>query len=546
MAAESAVPMLPSTRPMPTPTASSQATRCSLRHTSTNRDGPNSPTATSPRPSPSTRQHAENLDHALQLPRPTPLLTPGTSPLYPAHLDHDFPLSSTKLPSKSLLDSCRPLVHRATTCAAHLSSSPPKSLASFIPSRRAPEQSLDHSAAAKSSSLFADWFNGPSVSFQIGFSSSSDEDSESDIGSDSDLGLEDLDTTIMDSGSSYTRAPPKARTSMASNRQSTVSVNSTQSAASKQNFFTSLFSRGPATHKLDPNQPQDLLSVMNIDEALFPNGQLDPQDPASYPTLLTSSKALLEQFQASYKALHFAMQDTRLEEDAMMEEKKEAEARAKHLQIQLDAFKFDLEKRDKEIHSLREQLEAERQMQQQDEARASRSPVNCKCEKRQSAASNLTGAAESVISDRDSGFESESETIAVEDGAFSRPASMVSDADEIDLCPTPTSTAGPTSAPPAAAAAAPRPGHMKRKSTFDKNLVQKRQSKQGAPSPPMRANQPIVLSGGKIRVNDAASGHQHVDLWRENHVLRERVTELEKVVDETLGIVGGLEASNVC
>ncbi|KAK7547026.1 hypothetical protein IWX49DRAFT_504312 [Phyllosticta citricarpa] len=530
------------------PTASSQATICSLRHTSTTRDRPDSPTATSPLQTPSTRQqHDENLDHALQLPRPVAQLTPRSSPLYLPVLDHDFPLSCEKPPSKSLLDSCRPLVHRATACAAHLSSSPPKSLASFIPSRRVPEQSLDLAAASPSgrtakSSLFADWFNGPSVSFQIGFASSSDEDSESDIGSDSDLDSDDLDTTIMDSGSSYTRAPAKARTSMASNRQSTVSVNSTHSAASKQNFFSSLFSRGPATQKVDPNQPQDLLSVMNIDEALFPNGHLDPNDPASYSTLLTSSKALLEQFQASYKALHFAMQDTRLEEDAMMEEKKEAEARAKHLQIQLDTFKFDLEKRDKEIHSLREQLEAERQMQRQDEARASRSTSNCKCEKRQSAASNLTGA-ESVISDRDSGFESESETIAVDDGAFSRPASMVSDADEIDLCPTPTATAGPTSAPPAAA---PRPGHMKRKSTFDKNLVQKRQSKQGAPSPPMRANQPIVLSGGKIRVNDAASGQQQIDLWRENHVLRERVTELEKVVDETLGIVGGLEASYAC
>ncbi|KAK8225441.1 hypothetical protein HDK77DRAFT_131411 [Phyllosticta capitalensis] len=545
MAAQSAVPMtIPSTRPPAIPTASSQGASGGLRHTTTNRDRPNSPTATSPLRSPSsTRQHNENLDHAVQLPRPVALLTPTTLPSDPSHLDHDFPLSTTKQSSTSLLDSCRPLVHRATACAANLSSSPPKSLASFIPSRRVPiEQSRDVTAAslqgrtAKSSSLFADWFNGPSVSFQIGFTSSSEEDSESDIGSDSDLELEDLDT-IMDNGSSYTRAPAKSRASMASNRQSTASIASTHSTASKQNFFSSFFSRGPA-QKVDPNQPQDLLSVMNIEEALFPNGQLDPQDPASYKILHTSSKALLEQFQASYKALYFAMQDTRLEEDAMMEEKKEAEARAKHLQIQVDTYKFDLEKRDKEIHSLREQLEAERQMQRQDEARAARNP-NCKCEKRQSAASNLTGN-ESVISDRDSGFESESETIAVDDGAFSRPASMVSDADEIDLCPTPTSTTGPTSAPPA-----PRPGHMKRKSTFDKNLVQKRQSKQASP-PALRANNPIVLSGGKIRVNDAASGQQHVDLWRENHVLRERVTELEKVVDETLGIVGGLEASYVC
>ncbi|GME35663.1 hypothetical protein GTA08_BOTSDO08993 [Neofusicoccum parvum] len=527
----------------PATAASSQATVCSLRSSG---HVPLHHPQRSPSPirSPARR---DPFDH-VQLDRPPQaLLTRQEDTSYdPAafSLDDDcHPASRARGHSKALstafLDNCRPLVHRATNSLSAFQNqsraslpSPTKSFASFIPSRRDPNPVPEEQRHR--TNAIGDWFNGSSAPFSL--SRPRADDSESDFGSDSDL---DSDDDTMDG--SFTQ-----RTSGSVGRAKSVkSIKraSTQSAAQQPHstsMFASWFTRKPDAPKHDPNTPQDPLAVLDIESALFPNGQPDPLDPASFHDLHKASTALLQQFQMSYKAMQLCMQDTRLEEDGLREEKKQAEVHAQNLQMQLDNLKAESDKRDKETKALREALGRERQLRADEEEariaslRAVRGP-GCKCNRKSTASSTITTEPNGVLSDRDSGFESEGETITVDDDLpRSRPVSMMSESDvpELDSNPSTAPTSAPSPVTPS------KPTMFKRKSTFDTTLQKKRDQRISQRGSVM----PIVLTGAG-KMNEVSNGQ--MDVWRENRELRERVESLERTVDEALGIVGGLEAGIV-
>lgn len=528
----------------PATAATSHATVCSLRAKE------HGPPNHSPR-SPSCRQDshpdASSFYHvALDKPQQALLNREEDTSYDPAafSLDDDyhqnFPARAhQKAFSTAFLDNCRPLVHRATTSLSAFQNqsraslpSPTKSFASFIPSRR-DQPSVPDEQRPRVSAI-GDWFNGSSAPFNLKRDSRGDEDSESDIGSDSDL---DSDDDTMENSRNQRAAGSVGRTKSLkrASTQSFASTNTQPPPASSS--FLSWFTRKSDAPKNDPNMPQDPLSVLDIESALFPNGQPDPLDPHSFHDLHKASVALLKEFQASYKAMQLCMKDTRLEEDGLREEKKQSEVHAQNLQMQLDNLKAESEKRDREMNALREALERERQLRADEEEariaslRAVRGP-GCKCNRKSTASSTITTEPNGVLSDRDSGFESEGETVT-DDFSRSRPTSMVSDSDipELDSNPSTAPTSAPSPVEPS------KPTLFKRKSTFDTTLQKKRDQRNSQRGSVM----PIILTGaGKLNENNG-----QMDVWRENRELRERVEALERTVDETLGIVGGLEAGIV-
>lgn len=501
---------------------SSQATICSLRRT--NEHGPTTPSPRSP---------SRPQDHAVDAFDNVPLNRPQQALLTAQHTSYDPAACSpgndclptphrrghTKALSTSFLDNCRPLVDRATSSLSAFQnqpraepSSPRKSFASFIPSR--PDPATVPEEQRHRSSVIGDWFNSLS-------SPPRHDDSESDIGSDSDL---DSDDDAMDSNNpGFT-----SRTTGSVGRAKSVkSLKRTSTHANTQNtsVFASWFNRNKGdARKHDLNMPQDPLSVMDIEAALFPNGQPETLDPAAFHALHKASTALLEQFQQSYKAMHLCMQDTRLEEDGLREEKKQAEVHAQNLQMQIENLKAESEKRDMETKVLREALERECQLRaDEEESRVAslRAMKACKCNRKSTASS--TSEPNGVLSDRDSGFESEGETITEN---ASRPTSMLSESELPDLDSNPSTA--PTSAPSPVEPSKPAP--LKRQSTFGTAFQKKRNSQRGSILP-------VVLTGAG-KMSDVNNGQ--MDVWRENRELRERVENLERTVDETLGLVGGL------
>ncbi|OJD38975.1 uncharacterized protein BKCO1_3000198 [Diplodia corticola] len=521
----------------PAAAASSQATLCSLRAPA------HVPPSHSPR-SPSRPHRSTQSDPFCHVSLHTPeqaLLTREDTSYDPAALslqDDCRPAhrarQSPKALSTAFIHGCRPLVDRATSSLSAFQNqsraavpSPAKSQASFIPSRRDPTTLPDEQKPSRASVL-GDWFNRPYAAYNLS-SQPTENDSESDIGSDSDL---DSDDDIMDTASKRATAG-SLRSVKSVKRASTQSVANNSNNANNTNnnnsIFASWFSRKSDGPKR--NMPQDPLSVLDIESALFPNGPADPQDPASFHELHKTSVALLQQFQSSYKAMQLCMQDTRLEEDGLIEEKKQAEVHARSLQMQLDNLKAEADLREKESKALREALERESQLRaDEEEARivSLRAMKACKCNRKSTASSTISSEPSGVLSDRDSGFESEGETITDDLAYRSRPTSMASESDIPELESTPSTA--PTSAPSPVEPS--KPTLFKRKSTVDAALQKKRNSKMGGSA------MPIILTGAG-KMNDT---NGQMDVWRENRDLRERVEALERTVDETLGIVGGLEA----
>ncbi|EKG10206.1 hypothetical protein MPH_12806 [Macrophomina phaseolina MS6] len=522
----------------------SHATVCSLR---AKEHGPPNHAPRSPSRRQPSHPNAPLSDVALDKP-PQVLLTRQDTSYDPAafSLDDDcLPPSPArghpKAYSTAFLDSCRPLVHRATSSLSAFQNqsraslpSPTKSFASFIPSRRDPAPLPDEQTPRVSA--LGDWFSGSSAPFTLSRDPRHDDD-ESDIGSDSDLDSDDDYDDTMDGSHSQRNAAALGRTKSLK-RASTQSFasNNSQPPPATSNFL-SWFTRKSDAPKNGNNLPQDPLSVLDIESALFPNGQPDPLDPHAFHDLHKASVALLKQFQMSYKAMQLCMQDTRLEEDGLREEKKQADVHAQNLQMQLDNLKADAEKRDKEMSALRDALERERQLRADEEEariaslRAVRGP-GCKCNRKSTASCTITTEPNGVLSDRDSGFESEGETVT-DDFAHSRPTSMLSDSDipELDSNPSSAPTSAPSPVEPS------KPTLFKRKGTFDTALQKKRDQRNSQRGSVM----PIILTGaGKMADNNG-----QMDVWRENRELRERVEALERTVDEALGIVGGLEAGIV-
>lgn len=448
---------------------------------------------------------------------------------------HQRTLTGTLLNnSQSFLTRATSTIQQHTSAASIRSHSPSKSLASFLPSRTA----IDSTKS---------WFNGSSAPVKLGLGiqqHDDDDDAVSESGSEvpSEYYSSDSEPESEDEGEGYGDQGPirhtmnmfnrkPAQTQSASASASVSPARSEQAAAAQKSQYQSPASSrfawllstqknasvqspspAPAYHNAD-----DELLNLNISQALFPHGPVDPLAPSSFNDLLANAEALLSRYQKSYRQLSTALVDAQSEQSAQDDELDEAETRARHLKMQLETMAERATEQDEQMRTLMEELTVERHARQEEEAARTRNLAlmrtqpQCNCSHTPRRRNRVSNSELSV----DSGFESDAETDAA--SLFSRNCLSPTTTDqssilEVEADVTPTKHKKVQSLQRGGAYEKPRPGAV------------------------------TVQSWGCAN----CEGGAQASVWgrlskerEENRVLRQRVESLEEAVEGALDVVGG-------
>jgi hypothetical protein len=469
---------------------------------------------------------------------PPSALTPTKSTAYDPHAPsplEDFPRSGRSSHQRTLTGTIVDNFNRATsTIQQHTSrsSSPTKSLASFIPSRGA----VESSASQPKIRALQNWFNGSSAPVKLGIAQQPEEDysdSESATGSEYESESEseeeeeergNMMANIFNRGSSLTRGVSESprrsddtQTPTKAPSQPTPTSKFAWLLSTQKNAAVPAPQRSPTYHN-----PEDELLSLNISQALFPHGPADPLAAASFHDLLSNAEALLSRYQTAYRQLSIELTDAHSEQSAQEDELDEAETRARHLKMQLETMAARAAEQDEQMRSLMEDLQFERKARQEEEAARKRSlalmrgPALCEHTTPQDTIRRHNRISGSEIS-VDSGFESEAETDAA--SVFSRNClsptgtdrSSILDSDIHDITPK-----------------GRKPQTLQRGSTHDKVREGKVDLKQGAWG---CAN----CEGG---AQSAVWGRLAKER-EENRALKIRMESLEEAVEGALNVVNG-------
>lgn len=440
------------------------------------------------------------------------------SPLedYPRSRSHQRNLTGT------FLDNITSTIQQHTSAASFRSHSPTKSLASFIPSRSA----IESTANQPKIKALQNWFNGSGRQHDDDDSASGSEfGSESETGSDYDSDEEEEEHGTMNifnriasnpraasespSRANDTPVPAKAQ------NQTTASSRFAWLLSTQKNAAVPTSTKSPTYHNAD-----DELLNLNISQALFPHGPVDPLAPSSFNDLLTNAEALISRYQKSYRQLSTALVDAQSEQSAQDDELDEAETRARHLKMQLETMAARATEQDEQMRILMEDLAFERRARQEEEAaRAAlaRAQTQCSC-----ADANIPRRRNRVSNSHasiDSGFESECDTDAA--SVFSRTC----------LSPTGTDRSSILDVDPLDTPKARTPQALQRGSAYDKPRA------------------PVNLQTGGWGCTNCEGGRQAA-VWgrlakerEDNRSLRQRVETLEEAVESALDVVGGVWAA---
>lgn len=356
-----------------------------------------------------------------------------------------------------------------------------------------------------------------------GDSGSDEYDSEDDDIDDSMM------TGIFNRGTSLTRASNESqepRQGPASTKRPAMSSTSTASSRfawllnTQKNAAVPPPIASPTYH----NAEDELLNL-NISQALFPHGPVDPLAPSSFNDLLSTAESLLSRYQTSYRQLSTALVDTRAEQSAQDDELDEADTRIMHLKSQLETMAVRANDQDEQMRRLMEELMFERRARQEEEAARKQSLTMVRRDthhdmKDTDSAHNARRRNRVSNSDVsvDSGFESECETDAA--SIFSR-----------NNCLSPTGTDLSSVAETDDRQTTPKgkkPALQTRSSTYDK----------------VRDGTARLEKNGWGCTN--CEGGSQAAVWgrlarerEENSVLRRRVGELEEAVEGALNVVDG-------
>lgn len=479
----------------------------------------------------------DDVDITTSLRPPPSALTSTAATAYDPHSDapsplEDYPHTTRSTHQRTLTGTFFDNLNRATSTLQHHTSraslhSPTKSLASFIPSRNP----IETNASQPKIRALQNWFNGSSAPVKLGVHSGDDsesgEEDDSEYDSEGEESEEEREergsmmTNLFNRGSSLTRGlsqSPTRRSDDAASSSSKAQNPSTPSTrfgwllSTQKNAMVPPPVPSPTYHN-----PEDELLNLNISQALFPHGPVDPLAPSSFHDLLTNAEALLSRYQTSYRQLSTALNDAHSEQSAQDDELDEAETRARHLKMQLETMAARATEQDEQMQKLMEELAFERRARQEEEAARKRSMalirgcehVSCQATPRRH--NRISNSEISV----DSGFESECETDAV--SVFSR------------SCLSPTGTDRSSILEPEFHDTAPKP----RKS----NLLQRGSTYDNKPR-----NGSVTFAQG---CNNCEGGSQAA-VWgrlsrerEENRVLRQRVETLEEAVESALSVVDG-------
>lgn len=450
------------------------------------------------------------------------------------HSSHQRTLTGTLLNnSQSFLTRATSTIQQHTSAASIRSHSPSKSLASFLPSRTA----IDSTKS---------WFNGSSAPVKLGLGiqqqRQDDDDAVSESGSEvpseyysSDSEPESEDEGEGDEGpirhtmNMFNRKPAQtqsasASVSLARSEQTTTAhkpQQQHQSPASSRFAWLLSTQKNASVHSPNPapayHNADDELLNLNISQALFPHGPVDPLAPSSFNDLLANAEALLSRYQRSYRQLSTALVDAQSEQSAQDDELDEAETRARHLKMQLETMAERATEQDEQMQTLVDELAFERHARQEEDAARTRSLAlmrtqpQCNCPHTPRRRNRVSNSELSV----DSGFESDAETDAA--SLFSRNCLSPATTDqssilEVEADVTPTKHKKVQSLQRGGAYEKPRPGAVSVQSWGCANCE----------------------GGSQASVWGRLSKERE-----ENRVLRQRVESLEEAVEGALDVVGG-------
>ena len=325
---------------------------------------------------------------------------------------------------------------------------------------------------------------------------------------------------------------------------------------------TSWFGSGAALNQhrqaADAEAPHDELLDLNIQDALFPHGPVDPLDPASFNDLLFNAESLISRLQTAYRAEKKHFDDYIAERSAQDDEVEEAKVRARHLKLQLDDMAAKAAEQDAAARALGEELAKEKLRREEEEDARKRSVMlvqnanssyrlNARLEKLAARRDMIANGAGAVVVDNDDDVaDSEDDDESSADSVFSHgdgnramaPVRSVTTACSSDVeSPTHAQVEYPAPALPSLQA---RPSLVQRQSTFERVLGEisgKRRLRPGAAFPTVNDYDDddgfVGLSDNERRRLYASIG----ELEEDNSSLRARVAQLESAVDGCLSLV---------
>ncbi|ODA81213.1 hypothetical protein RJ55_04177 [Drechmeria coniospora] len=333
---------------------------------------------------------------------------------------------------------------------------------------------------------------------------------------------------------------------------------STAAAASRFSFITSSMSalKGLAS-PVSKRRDGDHLLHLDIEAALFPSGPAvedDALSPAAFRNFQSSAVSLLHQFQSVYQE---QVREFKAEREVQYEDKFEAETRNQHLKMQLERMAQTATENEAAMQALTEELRAIKKLRMEEQAARERDEPSSALPSTLEAAvpstmSSTMSVSEDLGVDDDrrrsdrrrssdttkSDLSSDMDEDSIEGGSvFSRSRSptveaSVSDVGFVDntppLPPLPTERSTPSPCEPSKQAQPPI-------SAFQKLFKRK-------PGEPRRSDyEGGRASCGNCHGQDASVAWDTVGVLRvENRILKQRVTELESVVEEALDAVNGV------
>ncbi|KAI5864645.1 hypothetical protein GGS23DRAFT_457996 [Durotheca rogersii] len=349
------------------------------------------------------------------------------------------------------------------------------------------------------------------------------------------------------------------------------------SSSSRFSFLSSITTRLTSTAPAPPTprEVDDELCNMDVEAALYPPSSspahtpksAEAFSPAAYKNLQMNAAGLLRRMQEAYRQRVASVRELEAEREAQREEAEEAELRVRSLRTQLEAMAVQASHQEDEMQRLVSELRAEREraeMEREKERRGRpRHAAEDAClgdgEEREYAAEEseedrqMWGkrkSAGTVRSDLSIDTTSTTATTTTDgESIFSRsrsPTAMTSatDSDNLEML----TIRGPVPPAPAAAAAPPPTLNVPRAAPKPATS-----SPQPQPQPQLSAFQKLVkgISGGaeaatvsncsNCRGRDSSVAWDTVSLLRdENRGLKQRVSELEVVLEGALDAVNGV------
>ncbi|KAE8381406.1 hypothetical protein BDV26DRAFT_255508 [Aspergillus bertholletiae] len=379
-----------------------------------------------------------------------------------------------------------------------------------------PTENLTRRRLEEGAKLFTGWFQGKSEPVNLGMTPQP----------------ESTGTSMMDAREFY--GSSRAPTTRAQKRMTAPSPLKQVTSSNPFSFF-GLKRQEPRLALPEP--ADDELLNLDISAALFPTATTSLSEEEAFDTLRNNAETVIKKLQAAYKQRTFALHEALADKSEKQEELEETRTRVGNLKIQLDGMAEKVNQQEKAMNAMAEELEQERQLRhREDEARlrsirlirsSDDESISDLGADLQTPTRNMKRASNATCAS-DSGFDSGDESLA--ESVFSRREGLES----------PASTIAPSSSISHITLPAPVSTPLKEKEL--KPLPQ-------TPTPRQSAYDRVLKGITSSWTSNSRCGICHgvpsCEAWsvlgilkEENKGLKERLGELELIIDDCLIMVG--------